>query len=228
MKGWGLPFAIAFGNDLVAMRGNLIFCGLLMVTLLSGCSGGLANLSDLNLTQTGSLSEWAAEDDAEASEEEGIPLPVRNVRRAGVKTADAGQKQGGGLFSLPTLPDVEDLAAAPAEPSHVTQWKENPVGVYTVLARQIHSCWLNAKAPKLKNHGLHAEVASGNADTATIVIYKKDEQGRRGAQVFRIEIQSEFSGSSVEAKNRKLDKTQDFAFREDLVRWSRGDQQCAI
>ncbi len=208
------------------MRGNLILCGILMTALLGGCSG-LPSLSNLDVTHTGSLSEWAADDNA-TDAEEGMPLPVRNVLRAGVKTADAGQDHDGGLFSLPDLSDVKLPAAAPAEPSRITQWKEKPVGVYTVIARQIYSCWLNAKAPKLQNHGLQAEVASGDADKATIVIYQKDKEGRRGLQAFRIEIHSEFSGSSVEAKNRRLDKAQDFAFREDLARWSNGDQQCSI
>src|SRR5690606_24726270 len=152
-----------------------------------------------------------------ADGEEGMPLPVRNSLRAGVATASA-EKSGGGLFALPKLPQLPDVealaaAAAPIEPSSVSQWEENPVGVYTVLARQIHSCWLNPAAPKLDNHGLHAEVASGNADKATIVVYQKNEEGRRGSHVFRIDIHGEFSGSSVEAKNRKLEKKQDFSFR---------------
>lgn len=159
-----------------------------------------------------------------------MPLPVRNALRAGVQVASA-DKDGNGLFSLPDLPDVETIAAAatvPAEPSTVTQWEQNPVGVYTVLARQIHSCWLNPAAPKLSNHGLHADVAAGNADKATIIVYQKNEEGRRGSQVFRIEIHGEYAGSSVQAMNRKLDKTQDLSFREDIARWSRGDQQCSV
>ena len=169
------------------------------------------------------------EDEFSGDSEAGMPLPVRNALRAGVQTASVEEKDGGGLFSLPDLPDVAALAAAaPAEPSGVSQWEESPVGVYTVLARQIHSCWLNPAAPKLDNHGLHAEVAAGNADKATIIVYQKNEEGRRGSQVLRIEIHGELSGSSVEAKNRKLDKTQDFAFREDIARWSRGDQQCSV
>jgi hypothetical protein len=212
------------------MRGYGILCGLVTAALLAGC-GGLSNLSDLNVGSTGSLSQLP-EDEFSRDSEEGMPLPVRNALRAGVETASAEKNGGGGLFSLPDLPDLPDVealaAAAPAEPSSVSQWEENPVGVYTVLARQIHSCWLNPAAPKLDNHGLHAEVAAGNADKATIIVYQKNEEGRRGSQVFRIEIHGEFSGSSVEAKNRKLDKTQDFAFREDIARWSRGDQQCSV
>jgi hypothetical protein len=196
--------------------------------LLGGC-GSLSNLSDLDVAQTGGLSDLAADENADDADE-GMPLPVRNTLRAGVKTAEAGGSDGGGLFSLPKidLPDVADLAAAPAEPSRISRWEDTPVGVYTVLARQIHSCWLNASSPKLENHGLHAEVAAGNADEATIIIYQKNEEGRRGLQSFRIEIHGEFSGSSVEAKNRKLDRAQDMAFREDLARWSKGDQQCSI
>lgn len=209
------------------MRRYIILCGLLGTVSLTGC-GGLSSLPDLDVTQTGSLYEEGADEQPADLEEEGMPLPVRNALRAGVKTAEAGQSDGGGLFSIPELPDVEVLATASAEPSRITKWKENPVGVYTVLARQIYSCWLNAQAPKLKNHGLHAEVAAGNADKAVILIYKKNKQGRRDLNVFRIEIHGEFSGSSVEAKNRKLNKKQDFAFREDIARWSGGGKQCGI
>jgi hypothetical protein len=210
------------------MHGYSILCAFVTAAaLLAGC-GSLSTLPDLAAGSTGSLSQLP-EDEFSGDSEAGMPLPVRNALRAGVQTASAEENGGGGLFSLPDLPDVEALAAAaPAEPSGVSQWEESPVGVYTVLARQIHSCWLNPAAPKLDNHGLHAEVAAGNADKATIIVYQKNEEGRRGSQVFRIEIHGELSGSSVEAKNRKLDKTQDFGFREDIARWSRGDQQCSV
>ena len=201
-----------------------------MTALLGGC-GSLSSLPDLDVSQTGSLSEWVSDekgDDAADAKEEGMPLPVRNALRAGVKAAEAGQGDGGGLFTLPDLPDVKSIAAAPDEPSRITQWKEKPVGVYTVLARQIHSCWLNSQSPKLKNHGLHAEVASGDADKALIVIYRKNKKGRPDLNVLRIKIQGEFSGSSVETKNRTLGKKQDFAFRKDIARWSKGDQQCGV
>lgn len=211
------------------MRGYIILCGILLTVLPGGC-GGVSSLPDLDVTQTGTLSEPVADENAAEladATEEGMPLPVRNTIRAGI-IAEAEQSDGEGLFSLPDLPDVEDLATASAEPSIITQWKETPVGVYTILARQIHSCWLNVQAPKLKNHGLHAEVASGNADKALIVIYKKNKEGRRDFSVFRIEIHSGFTGSSVEVQNRKLNKDQDFEFREDIARWSQGDQQCGV
>lgn len=212
------------------MHGYSILCAFVTAAaLLAGC-GSLSTLPDLAAGSTGSLSQLP-EEEITTDSEEGMPLPVRNALRTNVETASA-EKKGGGLFSLPSLPDLPDVealaAAAPAEPSGVSQWEESPVGVYTVLARQIHSCWLNPAAPKLDNHGLHADVAAGNADKATIIVYQKNEEGRRGSQVFRIEIHSDLSGSSVEAKNRKLDKTQDFAFREDIARWSRGDQQCRV
>ncbi|MBX2805206.1 MAG: hypothetical protein KTR19_04460 [Hyphomicrobiales bacterium] len=218
------------------MREHSIFCGLLLTALLSGCDS-LPNLSDIEIAQTGSLSEWSAVDNTEstvetedaAETENGVPLPVPNSIRTGVAGADSAEKDSS-IFDFPDieLPDVEELAAAQAEPARVTRWSENPVGVYTVLAQQIYACWLNAATPKLENHGFHAEVATGNADEATIVIYQKGENGGRGIQSFRIEIRrSAFTGSSVEAKNRKLDRTQELAFRGDIARWSQGDQQCS-
>ena len=227
----GCASAVVHGNckretDLVIMRLKVKTYGMLIAALLSGC-GSLSNLPQLDLSEAGgSLTDWDSEETG--SIEEGMPLPVRNSKRAGVKSAQVSQGDAAPLIALPDLSDVSAFASAPTEPSIITQWEQKPVGVYTVLARQIYTCWLNAATPKLHNHGLHAEVASGDAAKATIIIYQKSKDGRRGLQAFRIEIHGGLSGSRVEAKNRRLEKELDFSFREDVARWSHGDQSCGV
>ncbi len=197
---------------------------LLLFLLLSGC-GGASGLSQIGLGEPGgSLSGWASAGEASENADGAPPLPERNAARSGVGR-DGGDRP---LLSLPSLASAEIFTAASAEPSAITQWREKPVGVYTILAKQIYACWLNAAAPKLEDHGLHAEVGAGGTEDATIIIYKKDNNGKRGLQALRIEIQPSISGSTVEAKNRRLDKSQELGFRSDLARWSEGSQECAI
>jgi hypothetical protein len=216
------------------MRLTAKLLGLLSLAILNGC-GSLSNLSQIELPgRESSLSGWSSQDD-EIEENNGLPpIPVRNAaRNKGGSTQTAGKdgEKKQALLSLPKLPDLADVkifTAAPAEPSRITQWEEKPVAVYTKLARQIHTCWLNAAAPKLKDHGFYAEVGAGDSNEAVINIYKKDQNGKRGLQALRIEIHGNISGSTVEAKNRRLEKSQEFAFREDLTRWAQGNQNCQI
>lgn len=215
------------------MKMKATLCGLISAAMLAGC-GSLSNLPQFELSDAGSsLTSFDSTDDnadpvAVADDGSTPPLPVRNTGRAGgnndTKTAANNQP----LLSLPSIEDVEIFTAAPAEPSTVSEWNIKPVAVYTKLAKQIHACWLNPAAPKLKDHSFHAEVGSGNAQDASITLFKKNEDGRRGLQAFRIEIQGTLSGSSVEAKNRRLEKSQDFAFRADLIRWAEGREECQI
>lgn len=219
----------------MAMRKMAKLWGLACVLILSGCAN-LSSIPDIQLPGSGeSLVDWGGADDA-ASDEQlagngAPPLPQRNIARTGAgSTRHAANASGGAdgpLLSLPNLEDVEIFTAATAEPSRITSWDQKPVAVYTRLAKQIHSCWLNAAAPKLENHGFHAEVESGNAKKASIIIFQKHE-GRRGLQSFRIEVHGTIGGSSVEAKNRRLEKSQDLAFRADISRWAQGDYTCAI
>lgn len=197
-----------------------VWC-ILLIAILGGCSQN-AGLQQFSQLLPGTGDEAVA--DADIAEEEtagGPPLPVRNARRAG--SADETKQAG---LSLPNLADVKIFTASAYAPD-TTQWDGRPVPVYTRLAQQIRTCWLTPGAPKLPDHGFHAEAGAGDADEAKIILYKKAEDGRRGLQAFSLTIDGKLTGSTVRAQNRKLDKKLDQAFKSDLVRWSKGDQSCA-
>lgn len=101
-----------------------------------------------------------------------------------------------------------------------------PVEAYSMLAQQIHACWLKPGAPILPNHGLHAEVTPNDPDTAKIIIYEKAPDNKRGLQVFRIIINGGSGGSTITSENRRLDAKLDNAFKGDLSRWAKGDTSC--
>jgi hypothetical protein len=201
-----------------------VWC-VLLIALLGGCSQN-AGLQQFSQLLPGGGEETAAE--AESVEEDpagGPPLPERNARRAGVaESASEGETEQAGL-TLPNLSDVK-LFTASAHAPDTTQWDEKPVLVYTRLAQQIRACWLTPAAPKLPDHGFHAEVGPGDPDEAKIILYKKAEDGRRGLQAFSLTIDGQLTGSTVRALNRKLDNKLDQAFKSDLARWSKGDQNC--
>lgn len=207
------------------MEARARFWCILLIAMLGGCSQN-AGLQQFSQLLPGAGDETVAEaGSAEKDPAGGPPLPVRNARRAGVAdTASDGDTGQAGL-SLPDLSDVK-LFTATAYAPDTTQWDERPVPVYTRLAQQVRACWLTPGAPKLPDHGFHAEVGAGDANEAKIILYKKAEDGRRGLQAFSLQIDGKLTGSTVKAQNRKLDKKLDQAFKSDLVRWSKGDQSC--
>lgn len=208
------------------MEARATFWCVLLIALLGGCSQN-AGLQQFSQLLPGVGEETAAETDS-AEEEDvggGPPLPERNARRTDVaEAASSGETRQAGL-TLPNLSDVKLFTASAYAPD-TTQWDERPVLVYTRLAQQIRACWLTPVAPKLPDHGFHAEVGAGDPDEAKIILYKKAQDGRRGLQAFSLTIDGKLTGSTVRAQNRKLDKKLDQAFKSDLARWSRGDQSC--
>ncbi len=201
-----------------------VWC-VLLIALLGGCSQN-AGLQQFAQLLPGGGDETAAETgSADEDPAGGPPLPERNARRAGAaETASDGEAELAGL-TLPNLSEVK-LFTGPTYAPDTTQWDEKPVLVYTQLAQQIRACWLTPAAPKLPDHGFHAEVGPGDPDQAKIILYKKAKDGGRGLQAFSLTIDGKLTGSTVSALNRKLDKKLDLAFKSDLARWSRGDQSC--
>ncbi|NJM33451.1 MAG: hypothetical protein HC850_00745 [Rhodomicrobium sp.] len=212
------------------MRAIWKLCGAAWIAALAGCAqtSGLAQLGLL-----GGSENTAQEADIQvrlaAAPDGAPPMPARNERRKeqqakGAASDDSGAKRTVGL-SLPSLSDVK-LFTATAYAPDTTQWDNVPVAVYTALAQQIRACWFTPGTPKLTNHGFHADVASGEAKSATIIIYEKATDGKRGLQAFRVSIDGGSSSSTVRAENRKLDKKLDASFKSDLERWSKGNMSC--
>lgn len=202
-----------------------------MIAALSGCAqtSGLAQLTLLSSDEEAQPEIAAQGSDSDPAE--GPPLPIRNAWRKGNDAAKLASSSSKGEFkqaglTLPSLPDVKLFTATAAYAPNATQWSDPPITVYTQLAQQIHACWFTPGAPKLTNHGFHAEVAPDDASTAKIIIYQKDPNGKRGLQVFRISIDGALTGSTVTAENRRLEKSLETSFRTDLARWSKGNRDC--
>jgi hypothetical protein len=206
------------------MKATAKLCGLFLIAALGGCAqnGGLPQIALLG--SNGAEPEATAEASA-ADPAGGPPIPVRNERRVRASSSEDGQTKQAGL-SLPGLSDVKLFTASAAYAPDTTQWDGRPVAVYTQLAQQIHACWLTPAAPKLADHGFHAEVGPGDPDEAKIIIYRKAANGKRGLQAFRILINGTATGSLVKAENRRLEKKLDQAFKTDLSNWANGRRDC--
>lgn len=157
------------------------------------------------------------------------PLPERNPVKRRVATSQGGRaanKAESSSFSLSSLAKMNILAAgAPVTPDTVHS-ESSPVAAYTLIAQQIHACWLTPGASKLPNHGFHASVSPKDGSTAKIVLYKKGPDKRRGVLVFRIAIGESGGGSVITSHNRRLDAKLADAFKADLARWAKGDDRC--
>ncbi len=208
-------------------------CAFLLIAALSGCAQN-SGLSQLSILSAGGTAE-SADDRGSVSDEPqngqdtaaaSPPLPIRNAYRGGDREATASLAGSAGIgLVLPGLPDVK-LFTATAYAPDATLWDDPPVAVYTTIAQQIHACWFTPGASKLPGHAFHAEVAPGNTTSAKIIIYKKDLEGKRGLQAFRISIDDAVSGSTVATENRRLEKPLETSFKTDLARWSKGNLKC--
>ncbi len=207
--------------------------GLALLASLSACAQ-TSGLSQLKLLGGSDDEKLPAATQSEAVEVANAPpLPVREERRRksadaarlAAVTGDDGKKNQQSGFSLPSLASTKLFTASAYAPDSV-EWEQSPISVYTVLAQRIRACWLKPGAPKLANHGFHAEVAPGGSN-AMIVIYQKDPDGKRGLVAFRIQISGGESSSTVKGDNRRLDSKLDDAFKADLAGWAKGKPDCS-
>ena len=225
------------------MRAVASFSGLALVAALSACAS-VSGMPDVALFGGSSEPDATVANSAETAGVEvagAPPLPARDVRKRQAKPGTRAKpgtqlaaaplppeanpkEEKQAVLSLPNLSDVKLFAANPSPDS--VNWDGAPVAVYTQLAQQIRACWMAPATTKLTKHGFHAEVSPNDANTAKIIIYEKDPEGKRGVQAFRINISGGGSGSTVQSENRRLDKALDGAFKADLARWSKGDQTC--
>ncbi len=153
------------------------------------------------------------------------PLPERNPRKR-LAAATQTDKSADSGFSLASLAQMNILTAGAPVVSGSVHSDQSPVAAYTLIAQQIHACWLTPGAPKLPDHGFHASVSPGDDSAAKIVLYKKGPDRRRGVMVYRISIGESGGGSVITSENRHLDAKLDAAFKADLARWARGDNRC--
>jgi hypothetical protein len=206
------------------MRAIAIICGLTLAGGLSACaqSTGLSSLSLAGAGEPVDAGMTVASNGVEDAG--GPPLPIRDERRSKSDPGATGEQKQAGL-TLPRLSDVKLFTASAYAPDSA-QWDMPPVDVYSQLAQRIHACWFTPGAPKLPDYGFHADVEPGDEGDAKIIIYKKDPEGKRGLQAFRIVISGGPTGSTVRAENKRLDSKLEQSFKLDLARWAKGKPDC--
>lgn len=201
--------------------------GVVIVAMLSGCASNLS-MPTIDAGLFGERGDaTGAVDVASAPPSVPPPLPARNPKKPGTAegrhsrmAATQSNKKKHGTF----LSQMNPFNTGTPVVSDRVQTDLSPTAAYTVLAQQIHACWLKPGAPKLPNHGFHAEVAP-NSQHAKIVLYKKTANNRRGLLVYRIIIDSGMT-STIVAQNRKLSAKMDAGFKRDIARWMKGDSRC--
>lgn len=222
------------------MRLSCIFAYGALALLLGGCaqSVGLPGADLLNAAQPSDESNDPLLATIDEDTGGSPPLPHRNEQRLALAANSNGKAAGsdgsngqntpeeGSAFSLAGLPSLNVLTAGTSTAPQNVSSDASAIETYTIIARQINSCWLNRVAPKLTDHGFHADVAPGDTKEARIIIYKKAPDGKRGLQAFKISIVQGITGSIIASENRKLDTKQDNEFRADLARWAAGDPKC--
>lgn len=145
------------------------------------------------------------------------PLPQR-------RTAKAQARSGGMLLAV--LPKI-DLTGPQTAPSAVIA-ENNPIEVYTLLARQIRRCWLSLEKPKLANHDFRAEASAEGGGKAKIAIYRKVPGRKLGPFAFHIDLLAEGTGTLVKSTNRRLPKKLANTLRADIARWVKGSESCKV
>lgn len=208
---------------------------------LAGC-GGSASLPGLSLLGSGEP-ETAASPEiqtiaAAEAPAEPPPLPARrpgkrsaaNVPAAKPSAAETvastdapPEEPSSSGFSLTSL--GQNLFTSSESPDAVLT-NQTPIAAYTYLAQRIRACWLAPSAPRIPNHGFHAEVAPGDTREAKIVLYEKAPEGARGTSAFKIAITAESGGAQISSQNARLDAAVEAAFKADIARWAKGDDRC--
>lgn len=223
------------------MRVCATAAGAIMAALLGGCSVG-SGLPDIPML-TGSSADGGSPPAATAavSTAEQPPVPERNPKKkkqaapARTATATAANQappaaakasESDSGFSLASLTQLNIFGGDGISAPESVHSGASPIATYTYIAQQVHSCWLTPGAPKLPNHGFHADVSPKDANTAKIILYEKGPDKKRGTQVFKIVIGGSGGGSVITSDNYRLDARLDAAFKADLARWAKGDSNC--
>jgi hypothetical protein len=191
---------------------------------LGGCAGSLTG---------GSLS---GNDTASFSVEQPAivpPLPEKRSVRKGetqlLAVAPAQTKQeltktatsqtGSNLFA--SLPN---FLVSQAGTSDRASSAEDPISVYTRLARNIKGCWLLRANPSLQGHRFHADAAPDGS--AKIIIYQKAEGASLGLAAYKIHIDADGKGTEVRGETVRLPAETAEKLQNDLNAWVKGREGC--
>ena len=150
-----------------------------------------------------------------------------------VATALVAGCAGGGAQIQPL--SVAESPPVGALPDSAVVPIDQPVGsatdLYTHIAQGAMSCWFAVGGPLKSDYIFHATAdAPSRGGRAEIIIHRRDptQPNPRGAKSYRIEIEPKGeSAATVATENLRMPDAFAGAMREDISRWSKGDQGCA-
>jgi hypothetical protein len=198
--------------------------------LLGGCAGSMQGLIPAGLGNGQAAGEQQAQHVTLTIDPKDIPpnptrRPAMNApgtSLASPQPAPGNAPQRGLMGTLASL--VPTVSGGPPAVSETAFAEADPTTVYTRVAAQIKSCWLNRANAALPGHKFHAEAKP--TGEASITIYRKVEGATLGIATFRIKIEKDGSGASVRSENVKFDDTVKRAMLLDVARWTKGEPGC--
>lgn len=118
---------------------------------------------------------------------------------------------------------------APVSAGPVTTVKgSTPTQLYSHMARQVRTCWLNPRDPVLTKHVFRGEAGAGGPSGAEtkIVIHEQTPDLKRGLKAFSINFAPVRGGTRVEAQNHKLPYALGQKLVADVGYWAQGGPNC--
>ena len=104
-----------------------------------------------------------------------------------------------------------------------------PVQLYSHIARQVRSCWLNPRDPVLTKHVFRAEAGAGGPSgrATNIEIHEQTRDAKRGLKAFTINFVAVRDGTQIIAQNHKLPYALGQKLAADVGYWSQGGPNCS-
>ena len=119
---------------------------------------------------------------------------------------------------------------APVSQGPVTIVKgSTPVQLYSHIARQVRTCWLNPRDPVLTKHVFRAEAGAGGPSgrETSIEIHEQTRDLKRGLKAFTINFTAVRDGTQIVAQNHKLTYTLGQKLMADVGYWAQGGPKCS-
>ena len=152
-------------------------------------------------------------------------MPRRAARiGAGLLVAVAGAGCG---ESAAVLLETASLAVSPSSTVH----PEQPVEVYSRVARGALACWFGPSGSLKRTHIFHADVQpESKGGEAEIVLHERDSTAvsPRALRAYRIVIVRAASGSRMVSENLRLADALARDLQADAHRWATGKEGCSV
>lgn len=104
-----------------------------------------------------------------------------------------------------------------------------PSQLYSHIAKQVRTCWLNPQDPVLTKHVFRAEAGAGgpSGQSTKIVIHEQTKDLKRGLKAFTIDFQPRRNETQIIAQNLKLPYALSQKLVSDVGYWAQGGNNCS-